>query len=268
MNGLPYYKRYPRDFIEGTAGMPFEIKCAYSFLLDLIYMHGGDLPDDPRYISGHLGVSVRKWNSIKSTLIGLRKISVNAKFLTNYRAVSELESLRKYQDKQSENARASNKNKDLEKPRLSHTEPDTEPYKNDDDNAREAQTFRERILTAIGVDPISGLTGRGASMIGTPADMIEAGRWTGDLGLTEAQVIDQISHIMAKKRNGPPSSFGYFSRAMQEFAGKVSTAAAEPMKPEVRKVDMQNPKIDDLIVVKGVTKRYAGNGVGWVVVHD
>ncbi|MFK5283859.1 DUF1376 domain-containing protein, partial [Lacticaseibacillus paracasei] len=55
MNGLPYYKAYPRDFIEGTIGMPFELKGAYRLLLDLIYMQGGRLPDDAKYISGLLG---------------------------------------------------------------------------------------------------------------------------------------------------------------------------------------------------------------------
>ena len=127
MNGLPYYKAYPRDFIEGTIGMPFEIKCAYRVVLDLIYMQGGNLPDDPRYISGLLGCSVRKWKSIRSALIECDKLQVSGKFLTNYRAVSELETLSKLQNKQSENRSRPNKNKDLKSPRSDHTEP--EPYK-------------------------------------------------------------------------------------------------------------------------------------------
>ncbi|MBC8717497.1 hypothetical protein [Ochrobactrum sp. Marseille-Q0166] len=42
-------KPYPRDFIEGTIGMSFELKAAYRLVLDLIYMQGGNLPDDARY---------------------------------------------------------------------------------------------------------------------------------------------------------------------------------------------------------------------------
>ena len=122
MNGLPYYKAYPRDFIEGTIGMPFEVKCAYRVVLDLIYMQGGNLPDDSRYISGLLGCSVRKWNSIRKTLIDGGKIQTNGKFISNYRAIIELESLRKVQDKQSENRSRPNKNKDLQSPRCDHTE--------------------------------------------------------------------------------------------------------------------------------------------------
>lgn len=124
MNGLPYYKRYPRDFIEGTVGMPFEIKAAYGLLLDLIYMQGGQLPDNDRYIAGLLGLSVRKWNGIRLELISRGKISVNGASISNYRAIIELETLRSHQDKQSENARQPMKNKGLRQPNASHTEPD------------------------------------------------------------------------------------------------------------------------------------------------
>jgi uncharacterized protein YdaU (DUF1376 family) len=129
MNGLPYYKAYPRDFIEGTIGMPFELKGAYRLVLDLIYMQGGNLPDDARYISGLLGCTIRKWNALRDQLIALGKLQVVGASLTNYRAVIELETLAKLQDKQSENASRPRKNKDLAEPRLNHTEPEPEPEK-------------------------------------------------------------------------------------------------------------------------------------------
>lgn len=126
MNGLPYYKAYPRDFIEGTIGMRFELKAAYRLVLDLIYMQGGALPDDARYVSGLLGCTIRKWKSLRDELISIRKIEVNGEFLTNKRAVIELETLTKLQDKQRENRSRPNKNKDLESPPFDHTEPDTD----------------------------------------------------------------------------------------------------------------------------------------------
>ncbi len=129
MNGLPYYKAYPRDFIEGTIGMPFELKAAYRLVLDLIYMQGGELPDDPRYISGLLGCSVRAWNRHRFALIEGGKIHSENGIISNLRADKELESLRKVQVKQAENASGPNKNNDLEKPRLNHTEPDTDKIK-------------------------------------------------------------------------------------------------------------------------------------------
>ncbi len=128
MNGLPYYKRYPRDFIEGTLTMPFEHKGAYAIILDMIYMQGGKLPDDARYISGVLGVSVRKWKSIRNALIGYGKLTISGEFLTNYRSDKETEMLRSFQDKQSENASQPRKNNDLikavAKPKPSQPEPE------------------------------------------------------------------------------------------------------------------------------------------------
>lgn len=126
MNGLPYYKAYPRDFIEGTIGMSFELKAAYRLVLDLIYMQGGNLPDDARYISGLLGCTMRKWNVLRDDLISIGKIEITGEFLTNKRAVIELETLAKLQEKQSERASTPRKNKGLQKPRLSQPEPDTD----------------------------------------------------------------------------------------------------------------------------------------------
>jgi len=126
MNGLPYYKRYPRDFIEGTIGMPFEMKAAYGLILDLIYMQGGTLPDDSRYISGLLGCSVKKWNALRALLLDAGKIEVRGEHLGNLRADKELETLGKLQDKQRENRSRPNKNKTLPSPRFDHTEPDTD----------------------------------------------------------------------------------------------------------------------------------------------
>lgn len=141
MNGLPYYKRYPRDFVEGTIGLGLELKTAYAFILDLIYMQGGKLPDEPRYISGLLECSVRKWNSIRERLIEAGKIASVEGYLTNYRAVSELESLAKLQDKQRENRSRPNKIKEIESPPFNHTEPDT-------DTERNKKRARENALAA------------------------------------------------------------------------------------------------------------------------
>lgn len=126
MNGLPYYKAYPRDFIEGTIGMPFELKAAYRLVLDLIYMQGGSLPDDARYIAGLMGCSVKKWNSIREELVSMGKIEPRNGVLGNLRADKELEILGKFQEKQRENRSNPNKTKAIQTPDADHTEPDTE----------------------------------------------------------------------------------------------------------------------------------------------
>ena len=93
MNGLPYYKAYPKDFFDGTAGMDFEVKGAYRLILDMIYMHGGRLVDDPRFIAGHIGCSVRKWNGLRSAVLATGKIVLTDGYLGNYRADKDRKSV-------------------------------------------------------------------------------------------------------------------------------------------------------------------------------
>ncbi len=141
MNGLPYYKAYPRDFVEGTIGMRFELKAAYRLILDMIYMQGGRLPDDARYVSGLLGCSVRAWKKYRDELISLGKIQAENGVISNFRADKELETLAKLQDKQRENASGPRKNKGLQKPRPDHTEP--EPKERDKSLSTRVTRFDE-----------------------------------------------------------------------------------------------------------------------------
>lgn len=113
---LPYYKKYPRDFLEGTVGMTLEQKGAYSLVLDLIFFRGGKLPDDARYIAGQLGCSVRKWNTIQSYLVTQGKLTVKDGIISNKRADNLLIISRKYQDNQAENAKKSKKNSEKAQP--------------------------------------------------------------------------------------------------------------------------------------------------------
>jgi uncharacterized protein YdaU (DUF1376 family) len=113
---LPYYKRFPRDFLDGTIGLCLETKGAYAIVLDLIYMRDGRLSDDARYIAGQLGCSVRKWTAIRNELLEAGKIQCANGVISNFRADYLTEESRKYQDKQREIAGLPRKNKGLEKP--------------------------------------------------------------------------------------------------------------------------------------------------------
>lgn len=250
-NGLPYYKAYPRDFIEGTVGMPLEIKGAYRILLDLIYMSGGQLVDDPRYIAGVLGCSVRKWGNLRDQLVVSGKLQIIDGLLINHRAVIELEKLTKLQDKQRENARSPRKNKGLQKPWLHQPEPEPEPELDGGDDyarAREASpqfapensrppsapkpsgpSLRERILVACNADPVSGLTGPNGGVLGTRSDMHAVDRWRSDLGLDDQVIVAIIREVMARKRDGPPARLSYFNRAMQREAGSRNQPKLEPI---------------------------------------
>lgn len=92
-------------------------------------------------------------------------------------------------------------------------------------------TPRERLLTAMGLT--SGITATGR-MLGNPGDMAEAKRWA-EMGLTLDQQRDVIRELMAKKRDGPPSSFRYFTEAMRRRAGELTAPPLQPIHSEHRK---------------------------------
>ncbi len=91
MRTRPWYKRYPSDFLHGTAGLSLEVKGAYSVVLDLIYDRRGPIPDDARWIAGHCGCSTRQWNKIRAVLLEAGKLCKADGYLTNQRAVEELQ---------------------------------------------------------------------------------------------------------------------------------------------------------------------------------
>lgn len=128
----PWYRRFPDNFIAGTVGMTLEEKGAYSLILDLMYVRGGPVPDEPRYIAGVCNCSVRKWNTIRDRLIALGKIEIADGFLTNHRAEKEIENALKTSrklaengakggEKRAENEREARKNNGLAQAGLKHT---------------------------------------------------------------------------------------------------------------------------------------------------
>ncbi len=91
MSRRPWYKRYPADAITGMLMLSLEQKGAYSTVIDLIYLHGGPIEDDARYLSHCCGCSVRKWTALRDRLIDLGKLYLTADGrLSNRRADREI----------------------------------------------------------------------------------------------------------------------------------------------------------------------------------
>lgn len=91
MSIRPWYKRFGSDFVFGTMGLTLEQRGAYSIIIDLIHDRGQPIPDDARFMSGILGVSMRKWRSIRDVLIEAGKIYEADGFLSNERCDRDLE---------------------------------------------------------------------------------------------------------------------------------------------------------------------------------
>ena len=92
MSIRPWYKRFGSDFVFGTMGLTLEQRGAYSIIIDLIHDRGQPIPDDARFMSGILGVSMRKWRSIRDVLIEAGKIYEADGFLSNERCDRDLAS--------------------------------------------------------------------------------------------------------------------------------------------------------------------------------
>ena len=272
MNGLPYYKAYPRDFIEGTIGMPFELKCAYRVVLDLIYMQGGRLPDDARYISGLLGCTVRKWTSIRGELIARDKIQVSDGSISNYRADNELETLRKLSDKQAENARGPRKNKGLEKPRPDHTEPEPDKYSTLHADVRESapgdepekpkpahvtsddlERAERTLLAAAG--PAMGDPAKHHGLLLTRS---EIGRWLRAGVDIELDAVPVVRARTAQPRASPITSWTYFTSAVGEAAARRLSDMTLPEIPHAR----SGPYPDTRRPERGEPRRSATGGYG------
>jgi len=68
-----WYKRFPRRFLDATADMSFDLRCQYSVLLDVFYVHG-PLRNDDRWIAFELRCDVRKWKNIRASLFAAGKL--------------------------------------------------------------------------------------------------------------------------------------------------------------------------------------------------
>jgi hypothetical protein len=108
------------------------------------------------------------------------------------------------------------------------------PAAQDPPSAAPDRTLREKLLEAMGCDPVSGLTGPAGRRIGTPADMAHVRRWLDLPGMDEATVLAEVARIMAGKPDGPPSSFRYFDRAMERLSGALSAPPLSPQAPLIR----------------------------------
>lgn len=84
-----YAQWHVGDFITGTLGMNLETEGAYMRFLMRLYQRGKPLPDDDRFMSTVMNLSLRVWKRIKGALIEAGKIILKGGCLTNARFEKE-----------------------------------------------------------------------------------------------------------------------------------------------------------------------------------
>jgi uncharacterized protein YdaU (DUF1376 family) len=233
---------YPDDFEADTAHLSLAEDGAYNRLLRLQWRSPGcKIPNDQPWIMRKMRAVSEADQALVQTVLdefftkkGGKIFS--ARLLKEWVQACDAHEKRILAGSKGGRAKALKNNKSAPtnaKAMLYQPEPEPEPYSKKEGGGGSARggeissnsgdaTFRENLLTAIGVDPISGMIGRGGSRIGTQADMIEAHRWITDLGLTEAECLSEVTDLIRSKRDGPPSRFTYFSAAMARLAAAKS----------------------------------------------
>ena len=91
MSGNPWHRRYHSDALAGMLSLTLEERGAYQTVLDLIYDRGGPIADNERLLAGYMNCSLRKWRSLRETLIEKGKLTASDGHLSNSRAEKLLE---------------------------------------------------------------------------------------------------------------------------------------------------------------------------------
>jgi hypothetical protein len=66
MGHLKWYARDPRAALIGMMGLTLEERGAYNTILDLIYVHDGEVIDDETYLLAWLRVEKRIWRRLRT----------------------------------------------------------------------------------------------------------------------------------------------------------------------------------------------------------
>lgn len=97
---------YPGDALDGMKFLTPIEELAYRRILDLLYVSGGELPDDD-FILGEQTRSLRDWPKIKAALVRKGKIAVANGAVTNARCTEILKAIEERSDKARALGRAS-----------------------------------------------------------------------------------------------------------------------------------------------------------------
>lgn len=256
---IPYFSLYPADFMNGVRGMSAQEVGVYMMLLCRIYEENGPVEYNALRLSTYCGMRQNTFDKTFEKLVALGKISLIDGMLSNHRADAEISkrandlknsskagkaSAEKRQQKQQKNPTDVNRS-------FNHTDTDTDTDKAASQQCATAsphqqnldQTNRERLLAAMGADPVSGLIGPNGTLLGGVRDTAIAEGWAA-LGLSldrQCAVIAEVaSRSKAKGQNFAPRSFGYFTGAMEDAArgqssAQASVATADPLDSMYRK---------------------------------
>lgn len=235
MSETPFMPLKISDFISDTIEMDATETGAYLMLLMAQWKWGGQsLPDDMAKLQ-RIARCSRNWPRVWAAISVHFERDADGWFnpkgrevFTNVRAKSTANSNNGALGGKANALK--NHGKVVANATISLKQPEPEPEYGVGGGAREAvSTDREALLQAIGVDPVSGITGPSGRQLGTQADMAEVARWLDLPGITIPLILTAVQDVMARKRDGPPSSFRFFSKAIQRLSGELTRPPLDPI---------------------------------------
>ncbi len=85
-----FYKMDPAAWDFGTANLTLEQEAAYLRIVNAMHKHKGPVPDNDRVLAGLFRSSTRKARSLVKALVDAGKVKIDAGYISNDRAVSDL----------------------------------------------------------------------------------------------------------------------------------------------------------------------------------
>ena len=90
-NEIRWYKREPRAFLDGVAGLSCEEGWVYTILLEMIYDANGPIPFKPDVLARRCNMTIKRFNSAFKRLAEYHgKLAVENGLISNPRAIQEI----------------------------------------------------------------------------------------------------------------------------------------------------------------------------------
>lgn len=262
---LPYYKRYPGDFLGGIAHMTVEQIAVYAVLLDLMYDGWETIEDrtvkQRRDLARTCGLSVRKFGTTLGELVALDKIQRTLSGRLSNRKFEQLAAERGFRtEKPEKNPKNTRDNRIDNRPDNEHGSNETNGLEGENSpvHARaklEARSYNSTVpaqdLSDQSVEVIESEISRICSAIGVQltSSTARAGwpmqwvRMRTELNITVDDMVAAISTFTGQLRGETVKSLGlYKDRAIEKrqarelndrLAGRAAAAAVPVSKPDL-----------------------------------
>jgi len=127
-SGAEWYAREPVAYLGGVQGLSAKEHAVYAVALDLIYLHGGSVNNDPGWIAGWIkDMGAHAVRVAIASLVEKKKLEIDGEQLTQKRAKTQAKTRENVRETRTESGRKgginsgksrreNNKNKELDEP--------------------------------------------------------------------------------------------------------------------------------------------------------